>query len=1108
MAADDFDLAALSGYGSRRRRSSSRSSGGLTQAQARAFAKRLVPDVGSTEALAKIGEGGAQAARLLAQIEASDAPDSVKREARDRFERGGSNQSKSMLARAAGMLGGAVEGALQVIDKPKRAVIATLEEGLEELPDSLGGIREDSDTWADNVLRKRMYGGGDLVRKAVEDSEAKGEESAISDLLGSKWGGRAAGLVLDIGLDPLTYMTAGAATAAKKSGGELAEAAARVGGREAAEAAGRVGARGGAKVAAREVARRLGDEGLEEAASRVLRANSSLAATADELARAGLAGGLRLGGRTVLPQDVVRALGGRGVVAGKTGLAGTDTMAALRKVFGSNDELRTLLRAGDGVDPLRALRELDAARAGKLQGFRLAGQLGDQMNDLAAETRKLKISGENLADALRRGSASPEFQALDQATGGLVDRWAQWFERVRTSANEAAGREFIQSRENYVPRILSDEARAVLGGGADLGRPQSAAWFERGALKPGDEWMGVRLTGDTPIEDQLRSIARSQFGDDAVELFRNDLMDIAPAYLRGVQRRTGEEVTLGRLRDAGIISAQDPAGLDAVTQAARDLRDAGSPDALRSQASQVRARMGSSSDPTEIGLLRAEADQLDLDAALAESTARTKGAADVLERELGSGGRLWDPEVQGAVRAMIDAEIATQYRLFQLSPGNASTAQLAGGQLGEQIPLDTLERLLRAQQVAADPNKFLKMVDAANRGLKTYQLLTPGFHVRNAFGGVFNNAVAGVDVASYGRFVRALKAVRAGEQIGDTEALRAAQQIVDSGLLDDLNRVADMAENPNVRRLKDVTRIPNRKRLATDNPVTRLSRLTGDKVEDMMRGTLAFDRLIKGQSLDAAIDDVYKFHFDYSDLSTFEQGVVRRVIPFWTWTSRNLGRQVEFFLTNPKAYQRWNNTRDFFGHGGDSDPNAIPDYLQGPGTLDLGGGRFLQPGLPFEAADESLRNLTNPAAFLLQDASPLIKTPIEGTFDTQFFSNLPLSQKQAEPPSAWEKVPGLMPALQAVGWARKDRYGRYTMSGEDAYYVEQALPLLGRFRRLAPSEEKYQERALTSWLSFVGIGTRTADTKTQESEMMRRLDDLREMRDRAREAGYEIGEQK
>jgi hypothetical protein len=69
--------------------------------------------------------------------------------------------------------------------------------------------------------------------------------------------------------------------------------------------------------------------------------------------------------------------------------------------------------------------------------------------------------------------------------------------------------------------------------------------------------------------------------------------------------------------------------------------------------------------------------------------------------------------------------------------------------------------------------------------------------------------------------------------------------------------------------------------------------------------------------------------------------------------------------------------------------------------------------------------------------------------------------------------------------------------------MEQFMPLLGRARRLAPSEQKYQDRMNTSWISFLtGFSMRTNTTSDQRSELYRRRQHLDQMAESMQSLGY------
>ena len=56
---------------------------------------------------------------------------------------------------------------------------------------------------------------------------------------------------------------------------------------------------------------------------------------------------------------------------------------------------------------------------------------------------------------------------------------------------------------------------------------------------------------------------------------------------------------------------------------------------------------------------------------------------------------------------------------------------------------------------------------------------------------------------------------------------------------------------------------------------------------------------------DQAAIHVKKHLFDYDNLSKFEKEFMRRGIPFYTWTRKNLALQLQTLSTKPIAEFRW-----------------------------------------------------------------------------------------------------------------------------------------------------------------------------------------------------------
>lgn len=401
---------------------------------------------------------------------------------------------------------------------------------------------------------------------------------------------------------------------------------------------------------------------------------------------------------------------------------------------------------------------------------------------------------------------------------------------------------------------------------------------------------------------------------------------------------------------------------------------------------------------------------------------------------------------------------------------------------GLATPQNIADMLLHADKLR-DPEALrtvFKTYDKVVGYIKSWQIATPGFHVRNFMGGVYNNFLAGVNAHSYDEFARVwARAARNPEGV-DAKLLERFNTVERL-----LGRVSGQVGSEG-RRGGDYIRELGGNAKMSFNPLSRNgfwvkgSQATGEEVEFMLRGTLAWDVLKKGGSVHDVVAKVNKFHFNYNDLSSFEQGV-RRVMPFYTWTRKNLPLQIEMMQKNPKVYARFAHAKAEIENQSEADP-IKPGYFKDLMAVRLpwmqGGGHvYWTPDLP--ARD--LQRLNDPLSEGLGMLTPVIKTPVEWWAHKQTFKDLPLSDKKFVPLPLPALVidRGIGPALVALGRAQKQD-GHYFMTERDAYALEQFVPILGRYRRLLPKEEKYKERQWTSVFSLFGFGSRTNTLKEQD----------------------------
>lgn len=473
-------------------------------------------------------------------------------------------------------------------------------------------------------------------------------------------------------------------------------------------------------------------------------------------------------------------------------------------------------------------------------------------------------------------------------------------------------------------------------------------------------------------------------------------------------------------------------------------------------------------------------------------------------------------------------------------------------QLGfdSQAPEEIVD-VLRDVQRVMDPEGlkgFLRYFDKATTAFKAWAVATPGFHVRNYMGGVFNNYLAGVEGYRYRQFRTADKQFRKayGRSGGDVEkALRAIKDpqvrkaygvLQEARVLDsagqvgsELNMTLNVGGGHQVGPRAGLRRAMSGhsyglgggqgpmggavwgQNTPANNVLTRVNFEGSTKVERMLRGTLALDVAMNGGSVDDAIGAVFKYHFDYDDLSRFERGFARRVIPFYTWTRKNLPLQIEQMVVNPKAYGRYYQLKGE-AEMGRTEEEIIPSYYRGLMPIDVsgvfadsgiaplegmaeGGGVYLTPDLPFTQLGEQVE-----PGMVLGQANPLLKTPAELYAGKQFFSDIPFRGGYHETPDSWGFA---MPALASIGMAHRARDGSWKMKDSDMYLVEQALPVMGRARRALPSEDKYTQRMNTTMASMLfGVGMRHNTPASKASELYRRMDRLDSWMEEQRGLGY------
>lgn len=988
--------------------------------------------------------------------------------------------------------GGALLGkTLDTLDVPRSYLVAgatELGEGLrqginavsplEDIPglENTDSVRETGVSWRDFIENAQNHiGFADIM-----EADDPGGEGFFSGPITRA----AIGFGLDMGSDPLNYIGVGLADDAGKVAKMFAEPGA---------------------ISA------LGRDGAEAAAKKVIRKGvNSLDAT--ELAAIGQKGGLYiktpgtgpLGRLTRLDRALgtperITTLAARGT---KVGDAAAGTAAGIRKLTGLNKALETIaggaakrglagnlgpLRAAirgadDNFSVLDSLQTISTeSRARHLaKGFET--RMMNEWKKLQATAKGLGVDGRDLFHAVG-GGTTPAVTRHPQ----LVTALRGFMDELRGSAHTLAGREFLPNQANYVPRVWTDEARELFGIPQAKGVGGTKSMTRKRQYVPGEVieiGKGKNKITSPKLLDPLDPKAMGRSVEQQIEdfllangmtnWFKDDAYDVFPDYVQKLSRQLKDEYMGGELKRLDIGQ-----------------------ELWRQRLDRPPETMGSLRKPrAQTGLSRRQYQKLTKDLAQAEQLVKQLGTKNKQVRALPWSqlyakadllGADWEPVVK---RTLNDLLKQTGEQWAQFGTGTALPKDLVG--------------VLRDVGKMSDPSTFPRVMKIHDKLLTTWKkmaLLSPGYHWRNSFGGVFMNWLGDMDEGRYVQLERLIandpdaapffgKGLRITR--GPKGARAAVRKVNDPLLLQGYESAKRLGVLTGGQSIKEIEAgdISNRALKVLDEPFRR-SRELGGSIENRLRGALFLDEFVKtGGDEVAAFDKVQKYHFDYEALGRgpgrLNEESIRRVgIPFYTFTRRSIPLMLEQIVRNPGKINRYFLLKDNIERLSEKE-GIVPEYFERNFAIRLpwtddGNQAYLMPDLPLF----SLVEASDPNQALGQ-ISPFIKTPFEMATGKQVWKGIPLEDEPTEIPAA---VRFLTPALRLMGRIKTDSEGNDVMSGRDLYAIQQFLPQIGQYRRLFPSEDKYEERRMSSVLSFLlGVGLRTNTQREQANEVWRRRD--------------------
>lgn len=177
----------------------------------------------------------------------------------------------------------------------------------------------------------------------------------------------------------------------------------------------------------------------------------------------------------------------------------------------------------------------------------------------------------------------------------------------------------------------------------------------------------------------------------------------------------------------------------------------------------------------------------------------------------------------------------------------------------------------------------------------------------------------------------------------------------------------------------------------------RFGKNIGEGIENNAKIAFILDKLDKNFSLDDAIMESKKYLFDYTELTDFEKSTLRRLVPFYTWTRKNLPLQIEAMITQPGKAVSIGKMRTAANQesGLKKEEEALfPYWLQEQLNIVIGRDAEGDPkvmqgiGIPIEDINKlwrgkSLRTMER----FLAEGSPLLRVPYEILTNRSLFTS-------------------------------------------------------------------------------------------------------------------------
>jgi len=311
--------------------------------------------------------------------------------------------------------------------------------------------------------------------------------------------------------------------------------------------------------------------------------------------------------------------------------------------------------------------------------------------------------------------------------------------------------------------------------------------------------------------------------------------------------------------------------------------------------------------------------------------------------------------------------------------------------------IDKTYEALKPQELS----NFMRNYDKIQNAWKTTATFwNTAFHSRNALSNMWQNTLAGVnDPADYARASKIQVQSRKGiEGLNDADK-QIMKEYREQGLDTTGHFSGDIDQSIEAQINSAFDLLKKRKVVkGTIQGINQVTGAVGNGVETNAKLAHYIAKRKEGLTPFEAGESVKKYLFDYKDLTRLEKDVFKRLMPFYTFTRKNIPLQIETLIKDPsrqtKLIKLKNNVEVYAGD--DQTSGLLPEYMQNASPVFIGkkDGKLRYIKLEGFLPTADLNRLSQPAQELLALVSPIIKAPTEQTLNYNFFFGQPLTRQK------------------------------------------------------------------------------------------------------------------